>query len=322
MKKIADKLTEIAANVERVYDAGYEEGYGSGRAEGLEEGYASGKAEGYEDGYSDQGGRPFESVSAGLLVYEDYTSEYVYPIDCEEEGNEVICLDNVQISRVAYSVDGDLIVPLSFCWSGLAIERIKGIRMRVNVDAGGMIPSSEVYLYPKHLTADGSGGKLEDLELRFVGSGYDMTYRFEIDIKFEVYEEQIEDSVKRTVSFDNWHNGTTDGSLIAFEHGLGVKPGYVAIVADDIEAIKNADMPDGIIAGIIQSDRLYNHVTDEFYISSYVRYSDGSVGVSTVSAENRLISGWDERYVYVNGASGTYAWAPSAVTTYSLICSR
>lgn len=125
----------------------------------------------------------------------------------------------------------------------------------------------------------------------------------------------------RTISFDAWHNGSAQGSLVAFEHGLGVKPRFVAIIADDVEAVKSAVMPDGIVASIVQSDRLYNPITDEYYNPSYVRYLNSSIGVATLTANFRLISGWDDTYVYVNSAGSTYAWAPESVTTYTMICS-
>ena len=125
---------------------------------------------------------------------------------------------------------------------------------------------------------------------------------------------------KRTISLENWHIGTTQGSLIAFEHGLGVKPRFVAIIADDVEAAKSATLPEGIVASIIQSDRLYNSATGEMYSPSYVRYLNGEIGVASLDASYRLISGWDERCVYVNSAAATYAWCPSDVTTYTMIC--
>ena len=61
MKKIADKLTELAGNVERVYSAGYDRGY--------EKGHTDGRDEGYEEGYADQGGRPYTDVYAGCIQF-------------------------------------------------------------------------------------------------------------------------------------------------------------------------------------------------------------------------------------------------------------
>lgn len=125
---------------------------------------------------------------------------------------------------------------------------------------------------------------------------------------------------KRTISFDDWHIGATEASLIAFEHGLGVKPRFVAIIADDVEAAKSATLPEGIVASIIQSDRLYNSATGEMYPPSYVRYLNGEISVANLNTNYRLISDWDDRYVYVNSAGATYAWCPSDVTTYTMIC--
>lgn len=124
----------------------------------------------------------------------------------------------------------------------------------------------------------------------------------------------------RTISFDTWHNGASEQTLLSFEHGLGVKPRFVAIISDDVEAVKRATLPDGIAASIIQSDRLYNSATGEMYPPSYVRYLNGEIGVASFNTSYRLISGWDERCVYVNSAGATYAWCPSDVTTYTMIC--
>ena len=442
MKKIADKLTELAGNVERVYSAGYDRGY--------EKGHTDGRDEGYEEGYADQGGRPYTDVYAGCIQFLPGNELYYDVYGDSENYDEEASVELKSFPPGTYpdnTVNG-LIVPISFGWDDITADRIKRIRMICTVNSGESNDDGcyYAYVYPEDIIADGSGGKVENLQAVFDGYYEDTTIGFDVNIFFEVYEEkpyevvgagflemidsemlvydapddeifleineammnidsdyikletsfswsdvpaerikrivvtltneyssnvalayiypdeitpvedgayfgyeeckiiefadmpfydgvvyrfkfdfelyeeQIEGVSKKAIRFDTWHNGSAQGSLVAFEHGLGVKPRFVAIIADDVEAVKSAVMPDGIVASIIQSDRLYNSATGEMYSPSYVRYFNGEISVASLNTSYRLISGWDDRYVYVNSAGATYAWCPSDVTTYTMIC--
>ena len=295
---ISDKLTTIANNMERVYSSGYEDG---------------------------ADGRPYTDVYAGCIHFLPGNELYYDVYGDSENYDEEASVELKSFPPGTYpdnTVNG-LIVPISFGWDDITADRIKRIRMICTVNSGENNDDGSyyAYVYPKDIIADGSGGKVENLQAVFDGYYEDTTIGFDVNIFFEVYEEKIEGVDRRCVSFDDWHSGMTEESLIAFEHGLGVAPRFVAIIADDVEAVKSAVMPDGIVASIVQSDRLYNPITDEYYNPSYVRYLNSSIGVATLAANFRLISGWDDTYVYVNSAGSTYAWAPESVTTYTMICS-
>lgn len=128
----------------------------------------------------------------------------------------------------------------------------------------------------------------------------------------------------KTIWFDDWHTGVTVGSLVEFGHGLGAKPKYVSIIANNISELMDLEFPTGVTAKIIQSDTLYNADTNEYLPKSYLRFTDaGVISASVLSGsgtEDRLIARWDENKVYVNSASTSYAWSPSSVTSYTLVC--
>lgn len=125
----------------------------------------------------------------------------------------------------------------------------------------------------------------------------------------------------RTVRFDGWHKGINEADLIGIEHGLGVRPRFVSICADDIESIKSATLPEGIAGTVVQSDRMYGRENSESYPSTYVRCVSGEFSAAIMgTTPDRLIAKCDERYVYVNSAASSYAWAPSEVTSFTMIC--
>lgn len=124
---------------------------------------------------------------------------------------------------------------------------------------------------------------------------------------------------EQKISFEDWHNGTTESTLVAFPHNLGAMPDYVAIVANDATAIIEADAP--VSTKILQADRLRNGNT--YYSNSYLRCAaDGIVNAAIGTDTNKLIAKWDERFVYVNSISNAYAWAAADVSTYTLICAK
>ena len=127
----------------------------------------------------------------------------------------------------------------------------------------------------------------------------------------------------RRVAFADWHNGTSKESLVAFGHGLGVKPAFVAFVADDISAIERAALPSGINSVICQADGMYNAHSGAYCPATFVRYRESAFGYSSRvpnDGSNRLIVEWDDKYVYVNANGSAEAWAPESVTTYTMIC--
>ena len=138
------------------------------------------------------------------------------------------------------------------------------------------------------------------------------------------YEDgHIEGIDVRTVRFDGWHNGTSDSSWVVVPHSLGAAPLFVSLVADNISAIKNVTLPDGIDATLIQTDATFDPDTSEKYNVSYIRWQGGASSTTTLptsSYPNRLIAKVDDQNVYINSAAGSYAWAPSTISTYTLIC--
>ena len=127
----------------------------------------------------------------------------------------------------------------------------------------------------------------------------------------------------QTIAFEDWHNGTNESSWVVIPHGLGVAPLFVALIADNISAIKNAALPDGIDSALIQTDATFDPDTYKKYNVSYIRWQGGASSTTTLptsSYPNRLIAKVDEQNVYINSAAGSYAWAPSDITTYTLIC--
>ena len=125
----------------------------------------------------------------------------------------------------------------------------------------------------------------------------------------------------RTIKFDDWHVGAAEDTVKEFGHNLDAMPRYVAIFANDPSAIEKAVLPSGNITAILmQTDRLYNIDTKSFYTSSYIRCANGTTMAATLPTENRLITGWDASYVYVNAAASSYAWPPSTITTFTMIC--
>lgn len=125
------------------------------------------------------------------------------------------------------------------------------------------------------------------------------------------------------VRFDDWHNGTNESSWVVIPHGIGVAPLFVTLIADDIGAIKNAALPSGIDAALLQTDATFDPDTSAKYNVSYIRWQGGASSTTvlpTSSYPNRLIAKVDDQNVYVNSAAGSYAWAPSTISTYTLIC--
>lgn len=127
----------------------------------------------------------------------------------------------------------------------------------------------------------------------------------------------------QTVKFGDWHNGTSESSWVVIPHGLGVAPLFVALIAENISAIKNAALPGGIDAALIQTDATFDPDTTEKYGVSYIRWQGGVSNAATLPASgysNRLIAKADDQNVCINSAAGSYAWAPESVTTYTMIC--
>lgn len=126
-----------------------------------------------------------------------------------------------------------------------------------------------------------------------------------------------------TVGFDNWHTGTSSTSYVTFEHKLGIKPRFVAFIPNDITALETAELPSEVASIICQADGLYNPDTDTYCPANFIRLRDGAFASSSRNVNdgsNRLIVGWDDKYVYVNSNGSTEAWVPSSISTYTMIC--
>lgn len=133
----------------------------------------------------------------------------------------------------------------------------------------------------------------------------------------------IEGMDVRRVGFESWHNGVGADTLVAFEHGLGVKPAFVAFIPDDVMAIEQAELPSGISSVICQADAVYNLETNAYCPANFIRRRDGAYGSSARNigdGSNRLIADWDDKYIYVNANGSGEAWPPASVTTYTLVC--
>ena len=125
-----------------------------------------------------------------------------------------------------------------------------------------------------------------------------------------------------TVSFKSWHNGTTDGSLVEIPHKLGCEPNYVALYANDIDAIKSATLPDKVTAVIHQADRVRNPKTLEYFVGTYLRMADGNSIYGAMEGNQKLIAKWDDKKVYINSTATAYAFPPESVTTFTMICAK
>lgn len=127
----------------------------------------------------------------------------------------------------------------------------------------------------------------------------------------------------RRVGFESWHNGTSADTLVQFEHGLGAKPRFVAFIPDNISAIENAEPPSNITSVICQADAVCNLETNAYCPANFIRRRDGAYSSSARNVgdgSNRLIAGWDDKYIYVNANGSGEAWPPASVTTYTMIC--
>lgn len=127
----------------------------------------------------------------------------------------------------------------------------------------------------------------------------------------------------RTVGFDDWHRGTTREELVAFEHGLGIKPSFVALIPNDMTALETLELPSNITSVICQADGVYNPETNTHCPANFIRWKDGAFASSARfpnDGSNRLIDSWDDKYVYVNANGQSEAWPPASVTTFTLIC--
>ena len=128
----------------------------------------------------------------------------------------------------------------------------------------------------------------------------------------------------QTVKFSDWHNGYDESTFVVIPHNLRSKPRFVALVADDIPSIVSATLPDGITATIIQSDSTFDDSRNSLYPRTYLRITAEGVvtpsSIGTDSYKDRLIAKFDGNNVYVNSGGGIYAWAPSSVSTYTMIC--
>ncbi|MBQ2863418.1 MAG: hypothetical protein IJE84_04510 [Clostridia bacterium] len=330
MKKIADKLVEIAENAGRVYSAGYEKGrvkgredgyengyesgYGKGREDGYESGYGEGYGKGYDNGCADCEGRPCVSVGAGYIYMAEDGIYYESPVEDEE-----IYLDE-EVSGRAEVSDGTLCVSVGFGWSSPQVERIR--RISLSLSAPENDGASVSYIYPRDMTVREEGGSAE-ASLILEGYRGDLTgdEPFRIEVSFELYDNMTEGVDKRTVFFEDWHSGTSKETLLSFEHGLGAKPRYVAVIADDVSAIESVTPPAATPQVIVQADGLYNAETQESYVRTYLRHSESGMHNGAMDAGAfKLIHGWDEKRVYINSAYDKYAWAPASVTTYTMIC--
>lgn len=117
----------------------------------------------------------------------------------------------------------------------------------------------------------------------------------------------------RTIDFgaDGFAGATTDVKPATFEHGLGEKPTFVAIFADDIGAVKD----DGGTY-TVQTDCLENAPR------SYLYVANGTLTAATMAANEsgRLIAGWDAEKIHVYAAGTSRPWPPNTLTKFTMVC--
>ena len=118
-------------------------------------------------------------------------------------------------------------------------------------------------------------------------------------------------SVKLTIDFGTGFAGVSATSPLRFEHKLGMTPIFVAIYADNPQNIIDNG---GSASYVIQTDRFKE------FPRSYLYCANGTITGATTTEATRLITGWDETYIYINAAASSRIWPPSELSTFTMVC--
>lgn len=115
----------------------------------------------------------------------------------------------------------------------------------------------------------------------------------------------------RTIDFGADGFAGVGSTPMKFDHGLGKEPIFVAIYANNPEAVLNDTSSTTFV---LQADRFLNNNC------SYLRCANGTVVVAVNTATDRLITYWDDTCIKVNAAAASYPWPPNTITTFTMIC--
>ena len=130
-KTIAEKLTTIAENQQKVYDAGYTAGSGVDRDAVLAEGREQGEQDAYDafwDVYQQNGERTHYSYAFAGRGWDDTVFKPKYPLTITEAADSMFS-NNMNLSYVDYDLDFSNCPSNTYLFtSAISLRRIKSIK--------------------------------------------------------------------------------------------------------------------------------------------------------------------------------------------------